>query len=132
MSEAIKFIANSVFHIIKILELMRQPNGTSIEEICEELHINRRSVFRLLKIIELKFNKPFIIHRASFGGIASYQLSPSFIEKISGISLPKLDLTFTQAAFLYLILNDNPFSNNNSVPHEIYKLLKCLDPIHDQ
>ena len=132
MSDTTKFITHNLCHIIGILELMKQPKGTSIEEICKELNINRRSVFRLLKTIEQKFNKPFIIHRASFGGKVSYHLSLSFIDKLSCISLPKLRLTFSQAVFVYLILNDDSFQSNRIKTNEIEKLRKCLETFYDQ
>jgi hypothetical protein len=111
---------------------MRQPNGTSIEELCKELHINRRSVFRLLKTIEQKFHEPFSIQRTTFGGAASYRLLPAFIEKLSGISLPELSLTFTQAAFIYLVLNDVPISKSGILSSEIDQLWKSLETFYNQ
>jgi hypothetical protein len=111
---------------------MKQPNGTTIEELCKELQINRRTVFRLLKAIEQKFSIPFIVHRASFGGAASYRLSPAFIEKLSGICLPELSLTFTQAVFIYLALNDVPISKNGILSSEIDQLWKRLETFYNQ
>jgi hypothetical protein len=108
---------------------MQQPNGTSIDELCKELQINRRSVFRLLKTIEQKFHIPFIVHRTSFGGTASYHLSQAFIEKLSNISLPELRLTFNQAVFVYLVLNDIPIPSIGTVFNEIDQLRKRLEDV---
>jgi hypothetical protein len=132
MSKITKFISNNVFHILKIFELMKQPNGTSTEELSKELQINRRSVFRLLKIIEQKFSMPFIVSRASFGGAASYHLSPAFIEKLSGICLPELRLTFYQAIFVHLVLNDVPVPSNSTILSEIDQLRKHLQTINEK
>ena len=132
MAETAKFITNNVFYIMKILELMKQPKGTTIEEIRRELYINRRSVFRLLKVIEQKLCKPFTVHRSSFGGTASYHLSPAFIEKLSGICLPELSLTFNQAVFVYLVVMDDQFTCENNGPDEIDQLRKLLEPLYDQ
>jgi hypothetical protein len=88
---------------------MKQPSGTTIEELLGELHITRRSVFRLLKTIEQKLRKPFVVHRAQFGGFASYHLLPEFIEKLSSIRIPETNLTFDQALFFHLIFGENPF-----------------------
>jgi hypothetical protein len=131
MPETTKFIANNVFHIIKILELMKQPNGTSIEELCKKLPTNRRSAFRLLKTIEKKLHIPFKIRRGSFGGAASYHLSPAFAEKLSCINLPELSLTFNQAVFVYLLLN-NDSSPCGNVPDEIGNLMKRLEILYKQ
>jgi hypothetical protein len=132
MAEKTKFISGNLFHIIKILELMKQPDGTSIEELRKELRINRRSVFRLLKIIEQKLSIPFTTHRASFGGTASYILSPSFIEKLSGIKPPESCLTFNQALFVYLILKDESLPHKGSVSNEIDQLRNCLEALYNQ
>jgi hypothetical protein len=111
---------------------MKQPNGTSIEELCKELPINRRSVFRLLKTIEQKLHIPFSMHRDSFGGTASYHLSPAFIEKLSGISFPELSLTFNQAAFVYLLLNNDSFPGGGNMPDEIGQLRERLGALYKQ
>ena len=131
MSKTAVFISNNLFHTIRILELMKQSNGTNIKELCKELKINKRSVFLLLKTIETKFDKPFIMHRASFGGAASYHLSPGFIEKFSGINFPKLSLSFVQAIFIYLILKDISIQKD-ILPSEIDQLQKYLDVFFNQ
>ena len=132
MTESTKFITNSVYHILKVFELMKQPNGTSIEELCKELNINRRSVFRLLKDIEQKFHEPYTMHRSSFGGAASYHLSSNLIENLSEITLPELHLTFSQAAFVYLVLKDNAFSRDSCISREIDQLWRYFEAFYTQ
>ena len=131
MCKTTAFISNNLFHIIRILELMKQPKGTNIKDICKVLHINKRSVFRLLKTIEAKFNKPFIMARASFGGAASYHLSPSFIEKFSAITFQEFSLSFTQAIFIYLVLEDI-LIRKDILPSGIGQLQKYLDVFFNQ
>ena len=115
MSKDTRFITKSLFHVLRILELMKQPDGTGIKEICKELQVTRRSAFRLLKTIETKLGKPLIIRRTTFGETASYHLSQGFIEKMSNITLPKLHLSFTQAIFLHLVLEENTVPNCKSI-----------------
>jgi len=108
---------------------MKQPNGATIEELCNELHLNRRSIFRLIKIIEKELHKPFVTSRNSFGGVASYHLSQEYIEKISDIVLPELRLSFAQAAFIHLLLKGNSFMNDGVTSNEIEKLQKCFESL---
>jgi len=124
MSKDTRFITKTLFHVLRILDLMKQPDGTTIEEICKELQVTRRSAFRLLKTIEAKFDKPFIIRRTTFGGTASYHLSQGFIEKLSSVTLPKLRLSFTQAVFLHLVLTEGHFSNGGNASKDIDELRK--------
>ena len=126
MSKDTRFITKTLFHVLRILDLMKQPDGTTIEEICKELQVTRRSAFRLLKTIETKLNKPFIIRRTTFGGTASYHLSQDFIDRLSNITLPELRLSFTQAAFLHLVLEEDNFPNGGSVSKDIDELRKYL------
>ena len=119
MSKDTRFITKGLFHVLRILDLMKQPDGTTIEEICKELKVTRRSAFRLLKTIETKLNKPFITRRMTFGGTASYHLSQDFTEKMSNITLPELHLSFTQAILLHLILNENHFRSSENISNEI-------------
>jgi hypothetical protein len=109
---------------------MKQPDGTSIEEICRELHINRRSVFRLLKTIERTFHIPVTVHRESFGGTASYHLPTELIDLFSNISFPAEPLTFTQALCIYLIFNDDTFPKGGAVSNEIVQLQKRLETLY--
>ena len=131
MAETTVFISNSLFHIAKIFELMKQPNGTTVKELCKELNINKRSIFRLLKIIEQKLCIPFTMNRSTFGGTASYHLSPAFVEKLSGINLPELRLTFNQSLFIYLVLKDIPISKNILISGEIDQLQKFLETLYN-
>jgi len=126
MPKTTSILTNNAHSILKMLELMKQPNGTTIEEICNELQITRRSVFRFLKTIEQKFCIPITIHRISYSGSASYHLSPAFIESLSEISLPELRFTFTQATFFYLAIKDDSFPTHSSVSQEINQLRKWL------
>jgi len=126
MSDNIKLISNKVLHIIRILELMKQSKGTTIEELCKELLLTRRSVFRLLKIIEQNLGIPFTVNRTSFSSTVTYHLTSTFIECLSEISLPEFRFTFTQALFFYLILKDDSFPSNSTVSHEINKLRQSL------
>jgi len=127
MSEKTKLITNSVFHIIKILELMKESKGTNIKELCKELKITRRSIFRLLNTIEKNLCIPFTIERNTFGGIATYHLSPEYSEKLSAIKLPELKLSFNQAVFIYLVLKDMSFPRNDSISKEIKQLQKYIE-----
>jgi len=111
---------------------MKQPNGTGIEEICKELQITRRSAFRLLKTIETKFDKPFIMRRTTFGGSVSYHLSQDFIEKMSNITLPELHLSFTQAVFLHLVFDEKTSLNGENVLKEIEELHKYFEIPYNQ
>jgi hypothetical protein len=112
---------------------MAQPEGTTIEALCRRLNLNRRSVFRLLKNVEHTLKIPVIARREAFGGAASYRLSPDFMEKLSGITLPELSLTFNQALIVYLVLHDDfPYPKIHEVSGDIEKMKKTLKSLFNQ
>jgi hypothetical protein len=109
MSGDSKYLSNSFFQTINVLKAMAKPRGTTVEELCRELRLNRRSIFRLLKTIEHDLKIPVVIHRELFGGIATYRLNSGFVEKLSHASLPALPLSFEQSLAVYLLLAEKPF-----------------------
>lgn len=126
MSYKKKFLTNSVFHVLKIIELMKQPKGINIEEISKELRITRRSVFRLLNTIENNLCIPFTIIRNTFGGISSYHLSSDYIDKLSNVKMPELQLSFYQAVFVDLLFKSILFPKSNIISKEIEQLRKQI------
>jgi hypothetical protein len=110
MSGDSKYLSNNFFQTVRVLKLMAKPRGTTVEELCRELRLNRRSIFRLLKTIEHDLKIPVVIHRELFGGIATYRLDSGFIEKMSHASLPALPLSFEQSLVIYLLLAERPFT----------------------
>ena len=89
---------------VKALNYMTQPKGTSIDEISRELRITRRSVFRLLNVIEQELHIPIIVRREGFGAKASYKIDPAFIKSISKIMIPE-PLTINQMLILHVVIN---------------------------
>jgi predicted DNA-binding transcriptional regulator YafY len=102
-----EIFSNNFLHIIQILHCMTQPNGTSINELCQKLKITRRSIFRMINMIENKFHIPIEVKRETFGGTATYKVDSSFIEKLSSLTIPKTSLTFEQSLIIYLLLDNS-------------------------
>jgi hypothetical protein len=127
------FFSRSFFQTARILYYMAQPEGTTIEALCRCLNLNRRSIFRLLKTVERKLKIPVTTSREMFGGAASYRLPLDFREKLSGITLPELPLTFNQALIVYLMLHDSfPYPKLDEVSGDIEKLRETLKSLFDQ
>jgi hypothetical protein len=97
------FFNKKLAQSLAAITLMASPEGTTLEELSRRLSLTRRSVFRLLRTIARDFHIPILVNRKEFGGRASYCLPPVFVNKLSGIVLPALPLTFEQAALVYLL-----------------------------
>jgi hypothetical protein len=126
-----KYFSRNLFQTITVLLDMARPKGTSIQELCRELRLNRRSIFRILKTIEQDLKIPVIVRRETFGGTAVYRLSPAFIEKLSNVTLPALPLSFSQALVVYLLLKGDSFPKTNKADDGLEGLLKSLKSVFD-
>jgi len=110
MSKGTKVFSNSFLKIIKVLDCMAQPKGTSTKELCRKLKLTRRSISRLLKTIKQDLNIPFEKRREKFGGTASYKIASSFIDALSNTNIPIASLTFNQKIMLHLLINHPEFN----------------------
>ena len=128
MSEYAGFFPKNFSQTVSAVKRMASPEGTTIKELIENLSLNRRSVFRLLKSIEADLHIPIMVKRKDFGGTARYCLPESFIKGLSGISLPKMDLYFDEAVALYLLLESESMQRENRYIH-FHRLYKVFEPV---
>jgi len=105
------FFTKALTNIITAIELLASPEGTTIAELTKSLSLTRRSVFRLLRVIEGDLNIPIIADRKTFGGVATYRLVPGLVERLSHIATPSIVLSFRQTILFYLILKDEIFQS---------------------
>jgi predicted DNA-binding transcriptional regulator YafY len=101
----LRLVTKQFAQILEAVNLMTPPKETTIAELSAELHITRRSVFRLLETMEQDLRLPIEISRATFGGHAAYRLSESYVKKLSRLEF-QFSVTFNQAMLLYLVFSD--------------------------
>jgi hypothetical protein len=120
------FITKGITHAITAIKCLASPGGTSIEELSGRLSLTRRSVFRLLRVLEHDFHIPVVVSREIFGGTAAYKLPSDFIDKFSHITIPSMALTFDETILFYLLVNSDigtEAHNNVSVLRDTIKSL---------
>jgi hypothetical protein len=105
------FFTKALAQTITAIELMASTEGTTIAELSKSLSLTRRSVFRLIRIIEHDLNIPVIVSRKAFGGHVTYHLPPELVENFSHAATPSFILSFRQAILFHLILKDEVFHN---------------------
>ena len=93
--------------MLTVIECMASPNGTTIDELVKSLSIKRRSVFRLIRILERELHIQFDVSKKSFGGTVAYRLPPSFLETLSDINTRPQALSFRQSVLFYLLFDES-------------------------
>jgi hypothetical protein len=128
MSEHTGFFTKNFSHTITAVKYMVSAKGTTIKELSDSLSLNRRSVFRLLRNIEADLHMPVIVKREAFGGMARYYLPESFIESISRIHLPQMDLSIDEAVIVYLLATSVPLNKKGNWSN--FRLLQKIASIN--
>ena len=78
--------ANSV-KLLKAINLLASPQGTTIKRIMEDLNISRRSAFRLLQALE-ELGFPLIDDRPIPRGEKTYRLAESYVLQLPNLTIP--------------------------------------------
>jgi len=113
--------------LIKIVELMTQEQGTSIDELEHNLNVKRRSIFRLLKTLEDDYNFPINVKRKDFGGVVKYSLPSKYLSKLTKMAVPRLSLNFNEVILLQFLLTHDTVFKDTKIFDDIQSLKKKLN-----
>ncbi len=91
-----------LINLIKAVDMMAKPDGTTINELSAELGINRRAVYRLIETLE-SMHFPIYNDNTASGRDKPWRLQPEYIKKMPNISVPELKLSFAEMLALYLL-----------------------------
>ena len=94
---------NSI-RIIKAVNLLASPNGTTVMKLVNSLGISRRSVFRLLNTLE-ELGFPIIDERPQAKDRKTYRLADSYVLKFPNISIPNPFLTSKEIIYIMALLD---------------------------
>jgi len=113
--------------LLKAVNLLANPNGSSIAELEKELGISRRSVYRLLDTLyELGF--PIYDERSNFSSEKRWKFEPTYLKKLPNIDLPKVKFTMDEIILIHylfsrsLVLKDTAFEKTSKSLCEKLKL----------
>jgi predicted DNA-binding transcriptional regulator YafY len=110
------FLTKTLTQPLAVIRRMASPEGTTVNELAECLSLTRRSVFRLIRAIEREFRIP-VETKKTFGGSATYHLPQSFVDNLSSIKTPPMELTFGEAVLMYLLTTPDRLPEGNDSEH---------------
>lgn len=88
--------------LLRALELMSKPAGTTIEEMAEHLEVDRRSVYRMINLVE-ELGFPIYDDKVPFEKEKRWKLEESYLKKLPNIKIPDVNLTLPEIISLYLL-----------------------------
>ncbi len=92
----------SLINLLKVIDLLAKPEGTTINEIREHIGVDRRSVYRTIHLIE-ELGFPIYDDQIDMDRQKRWKLDESYRKKLPNITLPDLKLTLSEIISLYLL-----------------------------
>lgn len=93
-------------NLLKALDMLCRPGGVTINQLSEALEINRRSVHRLLNIIQ-DLNFPIYDERDRLGREKSWKMDADYIIKTPNINLPDIRFNIREVMALYFLRSES-------------------------
>ena len=91
--------------LLKALEILSNPEGTTIEQMASRLEVNRRSVYRLLEVIEgLGF--PIYDENIPLEREKRWKLEETYLKKLPNMRVPDINLSLSEIISLYLLRSE--------------------------
>ena len=91
-----------LYNFLKAIDLLARPEGTTINEMRDELEITRRSVYRLIETLE-SMQFPVYDDKTSEDRNKRWRLASDYVKRMPNMSLPELKLSFAETLSLYLL-----------------------------
>jgi predicted DNA-binding transcriptional regulator YafY len=104
--------------LLKAIDLLSCQNGTSISEIGQNLEIDRRSVYRLIRMIE-DLGFPLYNEKVPFEKEKRWKLGESFLAKLPNMNIPNVQLTIIETFSLYLLKSQITFFKGTELEKHI-------------
>jgi predicted DNA-binding transcriptional regulator YafY len=107
----------NLIKLLKALDLLSKPEGVTIGGLGDQLEIDRRSVYRLIDVIE-ELGFPLYDDKIELEREKRWKLEESYLKKLPNMKLPDVSLTLTEIISLYLIKSEaNVFSGTEIEGH---------------
>ena len=95
---------SKIVKLIKAIDLLGRPQGTTIDALKAELGVDRRSVYRLLDTMQ-QLGFPIYDEKGE-GRRKCWKFEQSYLQKLPNLQLPDLKLTVSEVIGLYLAKSD--------------------------
>ena len=92
----------NIVQLLKVVDLLSQPGGSTINRMSEALDIDRRSVYRLLDIIQA-LGFPVYDDIQEMGREKLWKMDADYVLKLPNITLPDVRLNLSEILALHLL-----------------------------
>ena len=122
MPYSLAMFSRNLIKLIKAIDLLAGSGGTTVEALCSELELSRRSVFRMIKTMREELNFPIEDDRSEFGGKTRYWLIDHYVTRLPNVTLPRLSLSLQEATLLYFLLGRDGVFKDSEMADDLASL----------
>ena len=92
----------NLIKLLKALDLLSRPEGATIKQLAEHLEIDRRSVYRLIDVME-ELHLPLYDDTVPMEKEKRWRVLEDYVIKLPNITLPDVKLSLSEMVALYLL-----------------------------
>ena len=93
---------SNLIKLLKTLDLLGKPEGTTMEDMQEVLGIDRRSAYRQMQLVQ-DLGFPLYDDKVPFEKRKRWKLDGDYLKKLPNIKIPNVDLSLSEIMALYLL-----------------------------
>jgi predicted DNA-binding transcriptional regulator YafY len=115
----------NLFKLLKTLDLLSKPQGTTIEEMAEVLEVDRRSVYRIINLVE-ELGFPLYDEEIPLERHKRWKLEENYLKKLPNMKLPDIILTLPEIISLYLLKGEAGLYKGTEIENQIRSAFEKL------
>lgn len=116
-------------HLVKMLkavDCLAKPGGTTIHEIAEKLEVDKRTAYRIRETLE-ELNFPIYEDDTNLDGRKRLQLDDRYLKKLPNLNIPELNLSLSELIALYFIRGNSRLFRGTEIEENIEAAFNKLD-----
>lgn len=116
-------------HLVKILkavDFLSKPGGASMEELGEELEVDRRTAYRIKDTLE-ELGFPLYDENSNLDGKKRYRFEESYLKKLPNLNVPELNLSLSELIALYFVRGNGKLFSGTDIERNIDSAYSKLD-----
>lgn len=115
----------NLFKLLKTLDLLSKPQGTTIEEMAKVLEVDRRSVYRIINLVE-ELGFPLYDEEIPLERHKRWKLEENYLKKLPNMKLPDINLTLPEIISLYLLKGEAGLYKGTEIEGQIRSAFEKL------
>ena len=115
----------NLIKLLRAVDLLASPSGSTIQKLEKELGVSRRSVYRMLDALQ-ELNFPVYDEAVPLSREKRWRLEESYVQKLPNIDVPNINFTIYEVLFLHYLLSKTSLLRNTKYESVLRSLSKKL------